>query len=131
LGKLFSSDTHLPSCAQLPRAPSFLHERLVNTSVLHQVAHPFLKNIPVVIEHPGAASGKLPAVQQDKCFQALNFAWHSGEPYVDFVMVPHQRRQSAGSFRQEEATMELRMRLNVLVAIISFAFLTAIVVGML
>jgi hypothetical protein len=30
----------------------------------------------------------------------------------------------------KEATMELRMRLNVLAAIISFAFLTAIVFGM-
>jgi hypothetical protein len=30
----------------------------------------------------------------------------------------------------EEAPMELRMRLNVLAAIISFAFLTAIVFGM-
>jgi hypothetical protein len=30
----------------------------------------------------------------------------------------------------EEATMELRMRLNVLAAVISFAFLTAIVFGM-
>jgi hypothetical protein len=39
--------------------------------------------------------------------------------------------QRAGSFRQEEATMTLRMRLNVLAAIVSFAFLTAIVVGML
>ena len=45
-------------------------------------------------------------------------------------MAPHQRRQRAGSFRQEEATMTLRMRLNVLAAVISFAFLTAIVVGM-
>lgn len=32
---------------------------------------------------------------------------------------------------REEATMDLRMRLNVLAAIISLAFLTAIVVGML
>jgi hypothetical protein len=31
----------------------------------------------------------------------------------------------------EEATMDLRMRLNVLAAIVSFAFLTAIVIGML
>jgi hypothetical protein len=46
-------------------------------------------------------------------------------------LVPHQRRRSAGSFRQEEATMTLRMRLNVLAAIFSFAFLTAIVVGVL
>ena len=46
-------------------------------------------------------------------------------------MAPHQRRQRAGSFRQEEAAMTLRMRLNVLAAIVSFAFLTAIVVGML
>jgi hypothetical protein len=46
-------------------------------------------------------------------------------------LAPHQRRRSAGSFRQEEATMTLKMRLNVLAAIFSFAFLTAIVVGML
>jgi hypothetical protein len=32
---------------------------------------------------------------------------------------------------REEATMTLKMRLNVLAAIFSFAFLTAIVVGML
>lgn len=32
---------------------------------------------------------------------------------------------------KEETTMELRMRLNVVAAIVSFAFLTAIVVGML
>jgi hypothetical protein len=30
----------------------------------------------------------------------------------------------------KEATMELRMRLNVLAAIISFAFLTAVIFGM-
>jgi hypothetical protein len=36
--------------------------------------------------------------------------------------------QSAGSIRQEEATMTLAMRLNVLAAIFSFAFLTAIVI---
>ena len=46
-------------------------------------------------------------------------------------MAPHQRRRRAGSFRQEEAAMTLRMRLNVLAAIVSFAFLTAIVAGML
>jgi hypothetical protein len=45
-------------------------------------------------------------------------------------VAPHRRGQRAGSFRQEEATMDLRMRLNVLAAIVSFAFLTAIVVGM-
>jgi hypothetical protein len=45
-------------------------------------------------------------------------------------MAPHERCRRAGSFRQEEATMTLRMRLNVLAAIVSFAFLTAIVVGM-
>jgi hypothetical protein len=38
-------------------------------------------------------------------------------------------REPAHSGR-EEATMDLRMRLNVLAAIISLAFLTAIVVGM-
>jgi hypothetical protein len=32
---------------------------------------------------------------------------------------------------REEATMTLRMRLNVLAAVVSFAFLTAIIVGML
>ncbi|MFZ1104221.1 MAG: hypothetical protein WAN86_15485 [Hyphomicrobiaceae bacterium] len=46
-------------------------------------------------------------------------------------MASHQRRRSAGSIRQEEAAMTLKMRLNVLAAIFSFAFLTAIVVGML
>ena len=46
-------------------------------------------------------------------------------------MASHQRRRRAGSFRQEEAAMTLMMRLNVLAAIVSFAFLTAIVVGML
>jgi hypothetical protein len=47
-------------------------------------------------------------------------------------VAPHQRGQRAGSFRQEEeASMTLMMRLNVLAAIVSFAFLTAIVVGML
>jgi hypothetical protein len=46
-------------------------------------------------------------------------------------MASHQRRRRAGLFRQEEAAMTLRMRLNVLAAIVSFAFLTAIVVGML
>jgi hypothetical protein len=39
--------------------------------------------------------------------------------------------RSAGSIRQEEATMTLTLGLNVLAAIFSFAFLTAIVVGML
>jgi hypothetical protein len=47
------------------------------------------------------------------------------------AMASHQRRRRAGLFRQEEAAMTLRMRLNVLAAIVSFAFLTAIVVGML
>jgi hypothetical protein len=47
------------------------------------------------------------------------------------VAAPHQRRRSAGSSRQEDAAMTLMMRLNVLAAVISFAFLTAIVVGML
>jgi hypothetical protein len=41
-----------------------------------------------------------------------------------------QLASSAGSFRQKEAAMELRTRLNVLAAIISFAFLTAVVFGM-
>jgi hypothetical protein len=39
------------------------------------------------------------------------------------------RRRRTGS-TGKEASMELRMRLNVLAAIISFAFLTAIVFGM-
>jgi len=45
-------------------------------------------------------------------------------------MAPHPRaREPAPSGRRRQA-MELRKRLNVLAAIISFAFLTAIVVGM-
>jgi hypothetical protein len=39
-------------------------------------------------------------------------------------------RQLAGVIRHKEAVMELQTRLNVLAAIISFAFLTAIVFGM-
>jgi hypothetical protein len=44
---------------------------------------------------------------------------------------PHQRRGVPAHSGREEATMTLAMRLNVLAAIFSFAFLTAIVVGML
>jgi hypothetical protein len=36
----------------------------------------------------------------------------------------------AGSYRKRKLTMRLKMRLNVLAAIASFAFLTAIVLGM-
>jgi hypothetical protein len=36
----------------------------------------------------------------------------------------------AGSFRPEEAPMQIKMRLNVLAAVVSFAFLTAVVLGM-
>ena len=39
-------------------------------------------------------------------------------------------RQSAGFGPAKEAAMELRTRLNVLAAIVSFAFLTAVVFGM-
>ena len=53
------------------------------------------------------------------------------EAYVD---LPARRRiNGAGEpahSGKEETTMELRMRLNVVAAIVSFAFLTAIVVGM-
>jgi hypothetical protein len=38
--------------------------------------------------------------------------------------------QSAGLVPAKEAAMELRTRLNVLAAIVSFAFLTAVVFGM-
>ncbi len=33
-------------------------------------------------------------------------------------------------FRPQEAPMQIKMRLNVLAAVISFAFLTAVVLGM-
>ena len=79
-----------------------------------------------------AASRKLGALHQDEHATFLVFAWHTAEANIDFAMASHQRRRRAGSFRQEEdAAMTLRMRLNVLAAVISFAFLTAIVVGML
>ena len=39
-------------------------------------------------------------------------------------------RQAAGVIRQKEAVMELQTRLNVLAAIISFVFLTAVIFGM-
>jgi hypothetical protein len=79
----------------------------------------------------GAASGKLSASRQDERPSNWNFAWHFREPFGS--LEPWHRtpgaREPAHSGR-EEATMDLRMRLNVLAAIISLAFLTAIVVGM-
>jgi hypothetical protein len=62
--KLFSSSRASPSWPGLPPLAKFLYERLINTVVLHQVAGPFFKNNPVVIQHPGAASGELPALEQ-------------------------------------------------------------------
>ena len=80
----------------------------------------------------GEALWKLWAMHQDEYATFLVSAWQGAEAYVVFwPMAPHQRRQRAGSFRQEEAAMTLRMRLNVLAAVVSFAFLTAIVAGML
>jgi hypothetical protein len=85
----------------------------------------------VFIQHLRAASGKLTALQQDETAQTLNFAWLTAEAYVD----SRSRRRINGVGEpapsgKEETTMELRMRLNVVAAIVSFAFLTAIVVGM-
>jgi hypothetical protein len=79
----------------------------------------------------GAASGKLSALQQDERPSNRNFAWHCPGPFVDFQSWHRTlgAREPAHSGR-EEATMDLKMRLNVLAAIISLAFLTAIVVGM-
>jgi acyl-CoA reductase-like NAD-dependent aldehyde dehydrogenase len=104
---------------------------LVNTSDIHQVADQSLQNRPVFIQHLRAASGKLSALQQDETTQTLNFAWFPAEAYVD----SGSRRRINGVGEpapsgKEETTMELRMRLNVVAAIVSFAFLTAIVVGM-
>jgi hypothetical protein len=45
--------------------------------------------------------------------------------------MPRQRhrREPADQRRHQEATMELRMRMNVLAAIMSFGFVAAIVLG--
>jgi hypothetical protein len=85
----------------------------------------------VIIQHRRAASGKLSALQQDETTWTPNFAWLPAEAYVD---LPSWRRINGvgepAPSGKEETTMELRMRLNVVAAIVSFAFLTAIVVGM-
>ena len=85
----------------------------------------------MIIQHRRAASGKLSALQQDETAQTSNFAWIPTEAYVDS---PSRRRINGvgepALSGKEETTMELRMRLNVVAAIVSFAFLTAIVVGM-
>jgi hypothetical protein len=54
------------SCPGLAHGSRFLHERLVNTSDIHQVAGPFPQNNPVIIQHLRAASGRLSALQQDE-----------------------------------------------------------------
>jgi hypothetical protein len=86
----------------------------------------------VVNEHLGAAARKLSAITQVEEPAFLIFAWHIAEAHIDFA--PWRRingaREPAHSGRRKH-TMTLRMRLNVLAAIVSFAFLTAIVVGML
>jgi hypothetical protein len=116
---------------RIPGRTGFLCERLMNASIVDQVAVRSLKTILVVTEHLGAASGKLCAARQDERPSQPDFAWHCRQPSLR-LRSWHRTlgaREPAHSGR-EEATMDLRMRLNVLAAIISLAFLTAIVVGM-
>ena len=62
---------------------------------------------------------------------SIDFCWPNCElPPYDSDLARGNPRQSAGFGPAKEAAMELRTRLNVLAAIISFAFLTAVVFGM-
>jgi hypothetical protein len=55
-----------------------------------------------------------------------------GRPVAAGLVVKHGRRHdlALGGATAEGGTMELKMRLNVLAAIVSFGFLAAIVFGM-
>jgi hypothetical protein len=84
----------------------------------------------VVNQHYGGAVGKLPRRSKYYCIAAAIFL--GGLPYHP-VVSRTWAAQSAPERRLvpvKEAKMELKMRLNVLAAIVSFAFLTAIVFGM-
>jgi hypothetical protein len=86
----------------------------------------------VSVQHLNEASRKLFALQQEESAGMPIFAWLRAGAYVDSHL--WRRINGAGEpahSGKEETTMEIRMRLNVVAAIVSFAFLTAIVVGML
>ena len=58
------------------------------------------------------------------------FAWSSYESRPTFAVKRKLRRPNRGLTWTEEETMELRMRMAVLAAVMSFGFLAAIVFGM-
>jgi hypothetical protein len=63
--------------------------------------------------------------------RSIEIGWSAGsQPHRFALLARATLRQSAGPIRPKEAMMELRTRLNVLAAIVSFAFLTAVVFGM-
>src|SRR5262245_45970728 len=95
------------------------HERLINTCDMHQVADGLSKTNRVVVKHLWCCISETLCTAAEPRNIFLDFAWQPRRAEIDSATVtPHQRRRRAGSFRQEEATMTLRMRLNVLAAIV-------------
>jgi hypothetical protein len=100
----------------------YCDEHLINTTAIPSI-------IVLFVSIYGDALWKLTMQPQDKWPALPLFAWHPASAHIASALVAASTARSAGSIRREEATMTLKMRLNVLAAIFSFAFLTAIVVG--
>jgi hypothetical protein len=62
--------------------------------------------------------------------QYQNLLDGANAPYVEFMVLARGNLRQTPARPAKEAVMELRTRLNVLAAIVSFAFLTAVVFGM-